>query len=299
MKVKEWFELWLSVYVCDRVKERTYIKYKQIATKYVTPRLGDIEISSLKDVDIRRFVFEDVMRKENLSPSSVNVLIAVLKAAFSAAVKSGIIEKDPAQNVKSIPASRKRTEAFTLKEQRKIEEYVLSSANLKLHGIIICLYMGLRIGELLALTWADVDLSRKIVSVSKTLGEKGKIYSAKTKTGNRIIPISNELTPIFRRLKRSGNSEYVIETRSHITNVRGYQDLYRRTLKKIGVRYLKFHSLRHTFATRAVESGMDVKTLSELMGHSNVSITLNCYAHCQLEQKRRAVNRLGKLLCDK
>ena len=214
---------------------------------------------------------------------------------FNSIWDNNLIPNNPCHKVKRLPHDEKKVDAFTQSEQRKIEAYIEQSNKHKLRGISICLYMGLRIGELLALTWADVDLRMKTISITKTAGDNGEWYTTKTKAGQRIIPIPNCLISDFRLLKAQSTCAYVIETKGRNTNIRAYRELFRRMLERIGIRHLCFHSLRHTFATRALECGMDIKTLSELMGHANVSITLNRYAHCQMEQKRKAINHLSKM----
>ena len=295
MKTKEWFDQWLSLYVKGRVKPRTYTKYSQITRTHIIPYLGDRELQSITRDDIQSMVYVDLRQQTTLSASTINSVIMVLNIVFSLGEELGIIPANPCRKIKRLPQSEKKVQAFTRSEQRLIEEHILHANKPKLYGIIICLYMGLRIGELLALTWADVDLQRRTVYISKTIGERGEIAPTKSNAGMRLLPIPNAIIDMLRGLKHKSTSNYVIETKGHQTNIRAYQDLYKRMLQTIGLNSLGFHSLRHTFATRALESGMDFKTLSELMGHANVSITIERYAHCQMELKRKAINRLSRL----
>ena len=218
-----------------------------------------------------------------------------MKSAFNAAEDAELILRNPCAKIKRLPTDERNIDAFTKAEQRKIERYVFERKNTKLYGIAISLYTGLRVGELMALQWHDVEFKRKLLTVNKTMSLGGELSPTKTRAGIREIPISNVLMPILKEMRKLSTCEYVIETNGHYTDLRGYQGLFERLLKKLNVRKLGFHSLRHTFATRAIESGVDVKTLSSLMGHSNAMITVNRYAHSMLDTKKKAINRISRV----
>ena len=160
-------------------------------------------------------------------------------------------------------------------------------------------------GELLALEWSDIDFQKGIISVSKSChdgkddnGQFARITDTpKTETSEREIPFPKQLIPYLRNLKKDSNSVYVIASDSDkLISVRAYQRSFELFLKRLHIPHKGFHSLRHTFATRALECGMDVKTLSEILGHKNANVTLNRYVHSLMEHKREMMNRLGKLL---
>lgn len=171
-------------------------------------------------------------------------------------------------------------------------------------GVVLCLYTGLRIGEVLSLTWDDIDLQKGIITVSKSCHdswENGKyvkiIDTPKTDCSERIIPLPKQLLLRLREYKKSSSGNYVIcGERVYGAQVRSYQKSFELLLKRLKLPHKGFHSLRHTFATRALECGMDIKTLSEILGHKNPTITLKRYAHSMLEHKTEMMNRLGKLL---
>lgn len=168
---------------------------------------------------------------------------------------------------------------------------------------VLCLYLGLRIGELLALTWNDIDFNKSTLSVTKTChdgyidGKRCVIADTpKTENSRRDIPLSKPILSLLREIKKQSKSEYVISDNGSAVFVRSYQRTFELLLKRLKIPHKGFHALRHTFATRALECGMDVKTLSEILGHKNATITLNRYAHSLWEHKSEMMNKLGKLL---
>ncbi len=215
----------------------------------------------------------------------------------------GLTPEYVANKIKRPKTVEKQVDCFTVGEQKKIEQYALHSPKDKLFGVVLCLYTGLRIGELLALMWKDIDFGKGLLFVSKTChdGNDGCnhiriIDSPKTVHSRRVIPLPKQILPLLKNLKKRANCDYIIADGDKPVFVRSYQRTFELLLKKLGIAHKGFHSLRHTFATRALECGMDVKTLSELLGHKNTTVTLNRYAHSLLEHKTDMMNRLGKLL---
>lgn len=215
----------------------------------------------------------------------------------------GIAAEYSANKIKRPKRKEKQVECFTVSEQKKLENYVLNSDKDKLFGIVLCLYNGLRIGELLALTWDDIDFCKGLLFVSKTChdssdGEKHIriIGSPKTVNSRRVIPLPKQILPLLKGVKKRSKCEYIVADVDKPVFVRSYQRTFELVLKKLRIPHKGFHSLRHTFATRAIECGVDVKTLAELLGHKNAAITLNRYAHSLLDYKADMMNRLGKLL---
>lgn len=173
-------------------------------------------------------------------------------------------------------------------------------------GIFICLSTGMRIGEICALTWEDVDLERGIITVSHTLErlyivENGRRYTQlnldtpKTQNSQREIPISKELMKMLRPIKRIVNERfYVLTNDSKPIEPRTYRNYYKKLLQELKIPKLKFHGLRHSFATRCIESNCDYKTVSVILGHSNISTTLNLYVHPNMEQKKKCIDKMTR-----
>ncbi len=302
MKYKNWLVEWLALYVKPTTKIRTHKKYQRITQLHIIPTLGDFELNDLTATTLQRFTVD--LSEKGLSPNSVNGVISVLKSSLRRAVLLGITDKEFSKSIVSPKGREKQIECFSKEEQRKIERFILKQKKNKLFGVILCLYTGLRIGELLSLTWDDVDVQKGIIAVSKSChdswfgGEYVKVIDTpKTDSSKRIIPIPKQLLPYLTELKKTTKTGYVVcGERVHGAQVRSYQKSFDLLLKRLKLPHKGFHSLRHTFATRALECGMDIKTLSEILGHKNPTITLKRYAHSMLEHKTEMMNKLGKLL---
>lgn len=307
MKYKEWLKIWLEKYVKPSSKMRTVESYERIIQKQISGTLGETELDTITAMDIQSFVAELLKKgnratKEGLAASSVNAIITVIQSSLKRAVTLGYIPKNVADGIKRPKIKGKQVTCFTIAEQRKIERAALSDPYGKMFGVVLCLYTGLRIGELLALTWSDIDLAKGVISVNKTCYDGktsngfGRIVDEpKTESSKRVIPIPKQILPYINQQKNTKKSEYVVSFSGNPVATRSYQRSFALLLKKIGVAHKNFHSLRHTFATRALECGMDVKTLAEILGHKNATVTLNRYVHSLTEHKQNMMNRLGKI----
>ena len=307
MKYNDWLNFWLENYIEPNAKMRTTESYRRIIDKRLRQELGKCEMGELTASTIQAFVTGlitkgNVSTKKGLASSTVNTIITVIQSSLKTAVLSGYIEKNVAESVRRPKIKSKEIECFTVAEQKKMESAALCDKRTKMAGIVLCLYTGLRIGELLALTWEDVDLKSGLIAVNKACHDKIEkngtariVELPKTPSSKRIIPVPKQLLPVLRQLKKTGKCETVISSpEGKPIAIRSYQRSFSLFLKKLGIAHKGFHSLRHTFATRALECGMDVKTLSEILGHKNAAITLNRYVHSLTEHKRNMMNRLGK-----
>ena len=304
MQYKEWLNTWLEIYVRPTVKIQTYARYRHIAQKHISESIGEFELEELNAIELQKFVV-GLSEIKQLASNTVNSVITVIHKSMQTAVSIGLIDREYSNKIRRPKTFEKAVESFSTKEQRAIEKYAFQNLdNTKLFGIVICLYTGLRIGELLALKWESIDLSQGLIFVNSSCHDEyknGKLVKfidvPKTKNSIRIIPIPKQVIPYLKRIRKSATSEYIISGKNEI-GVRSYQKTFEGVLRKLNIPHKGFHSLRHTFATRAIESGMDVKTLSELLGHKNPEITLKRYAHSMLDHKREMMNLLGKKLID-
>ncbi|MDE6474171.1 MAG: site-specific integrase [Clostridia bacterium] len=309
MNYEVWLREWLENYVKFTAKERTIRRYTEIINQHIIPKLGNIEISELDSITLQKFVTEmlhsgNKRTGRGLSSNSVNSIITVIKVSLRTAYNIGLLKINVVDKIQRPKSNEKQIECFTANEQKKIERAVFESKKRSMIGIVVCLYTGLRIGELLALEWSDVDLTGGIISVTKTCfdgkmsnGEFGRLTDVpKTISSNRQIPLPKQMIPLLKAYKKQCNFDYFICNKKGIISVRTYQRCFTSLLERLHIPHRGFHALRHTFATRALECGMDVKTLSEILGHKSPTITLNRYAHSLIEHKRDMMNQLGKLL---
>lgn len=302
MKYKQWLNEWLELYVKPTTKTRTYEKYKRQCEIHIFLALGEFEIHELTATVLQRFTVD--LSEKGLSSNTVNGIVALLKLSLKCAVQIGITDKECSSSIACPKQRKKQVECFSKDEQKKIELYITKKKKPRNFGIILTLYTGMRIGELLALTWKDIDLQKGVITVSKSCHDSwsnGKyvkiIDSPKTDCSARVIPIPKQLLPHIKAIKKKTKSDYVIDGKGECgAGIRSYQNTFDLLLKRLNIQHRGFHSLRHTFATRALECGMDIKTLSEILGHKNPTITLKRYAHSMLEHKAEMMNRIGKLL---
>lgn len=301
MKYKEWLAHWLENYIKPVVKVRTYEKYIGQINNHIVPQLGDFDMEELLPIILQKFTA--FLMSKNLSANSINGILSVVKLSLKNAVSMRIVKEEWSSVIVRPKLREKRVECFSKEEQRKIEGFILNSRKTNLFGIIIVLYTGMRIGELLALTWKDIDFHKGLISVDKTCydgWQNGKykkiIDSAKTQSSTRLIPLPRQLKPFLKKIKNGSNGNYVIEGKTDCgAEVRTYQRGFERILIKLNISHKGFHALRHTFATRALEVGVDIKTLSEVLGHSSPIITLKRYVHSMFEHKCEMMDKVGKL----
>lgn len=309
MKLKDWLDKWTNTYIKHNVKQRSMNTYMQLIEKHIKPALGEYELEDLSTQVLQDFVYSklengNLKTGKALANNTVIVMTNILKQAIEEANNMEITNKNCSKKIKMPPQEEKQVTAFEKCEQDKIVKYCLENKKDNYFGIVLCLYSGLRIGELLALTWDDVDFDRNYISISKAAyqGKKdGKIQiivdTPKTKNSIRVIPLPKTIMEILKKMKRKSTSQYVITTRHNtMVGTRSYQRTFEKILAKLEIPYKNFHSLRHTFATRAIEMGMDVKSVSEILGHKNPMITLNRYTHSLMSYKIEMMNKLGKAL---
>lgn len=301
MQYKQWLNEWLSTTVKPLKKPRTYQRYSEIATRLLIPDLGEYEMELLTSTVLQNFTARIT---ERYAANTVNGIITVLKNSLRRAQTTGLIQRQYSGSIQYPKHEERQVECFTLAEQRQIEQFIIGKKKTKLYGILLCLYTGLRIGELLALEWSDIDLANGIITVSKTchdMWERGTykktLGAPKTRSSRRVIPIPKTVVPYLKETKKRSKSIYVISgSGGGEISIRSYQRTFELLLKALKIPHKGFHSLRHTFATRAVECGMDVKTLSEILGHNNPAVTLKRYVHSLMEHKCAMMNKLGRNL---
>lgn len=238
-----------------------------------------------------------------LSTSYVRSIGIIVTSALRYATDNNLCCQNIAK-VRKPCVTPKEIEVIPLAEQQKMESYIRSHITPTGIGVILSLYTGLRIGEICALAWDDVDLENKIIYVNHTLSrikdEKNntvwRIETPKTSSSKRKIPITAPLYGILSEYKQISLSPFVVSKGKYFVNPRTFESHFHKLIDACGIKQTNFHVIRHTFATRCIEAGVDIKSLSEILGHSDISITLRTYVHSSIETKRSQLEKLTKYL---
>lgn len=287
---------WLNINQ-NSFKRSTYQTYECIIRKYIVD--SSLDSIHIEELEIQQYVlFSEQLLNDGLAPKTVNDIILILNALLKYASKYFNVEIIVAPYVKEI---KKEMRVLSISEQNLFEKYLYKDIDNFKFAALIALYTGIRIGELCALQWKDIN--NGTIKIDKTLhrlkGENGKsaifIDSPKTFHSNRTIPIPLFLNNIIES-RRSAPENYVIAN-EYIKTVepRLMQIKFKKMTEDCNLENVTFHTLRHTFATRCVECGFDIKSLSEILGHSDVKTTLNKYVHSSMELKQANMNKLNQI----
>lgn len=286
------------------VKKSTYATYSILIKSHLLPELGEKE--DIREEDVQELVNRKLAA--GLSRKTVKDILVILKMILRYGTKHGLLPGRQIDVIFPTERENKEVEVLTLANQRKLMGYVKENLNYLNLGILICLAAGLRIGEVCALQWDDIDVASGVIRVNKTIqriylvdgNEKFTgiiIDKPKTRNSFREVPMTRDLLGMVRQLKKRVCGDFYVLTNSHTpTEPRTYRYYFNKILHRLGLPEMRFHGLRHSFATRCIESKCDYKTVSVLLGHANISTTLNLYVHPNLEQKRKCINTMGKLL---
>lgn len=288
---------WLEVKKIT-IKESTYYKYKYIIKKYLIPEIGRIKRENLEKQDLNQLIRDF---SEKLSVKTTREIINVLKGILKF-INSQYKTKIEIDSIIKPKVYSKEVEIMTRRERRKLEKACLEENSLKSIGIFMCLNTGLRVGEICALKWENIDIGKKTIQVKKTLQriyvdqKKTRVIidNPKTVKSVRTIPISNKLYDVLKPMKRKYEKQafFLTGEKDKFIEPRTYQNYFKLLLQNNKIKKYKFHILRHTFATNCIEVGMDIKSLSEILGHSTVDITLNRYVHSSLKMKKEYLEKL-------
>ena len=298
------FEELVNSWLCNiknKVKESTYINYYIKIQKHILPFLGGIRYEKLTVQYLNDFISDKLNR--GLSVKYVSDIVVLIKSVTKFAHRN-FNYADKAELV-TVPKDKHFKEKAVLNEvqQRTLTAYLLNFPTFSNVGILLSMFTGIRIGELCALKWSDIDLEKSILTIRKTMqrikdldgktATKILIDSPKSKSSARTIPLPNFLTDILKNI-RTESEDYILTGKKLFTEPRTMQYRFAAILKKLNLPKVNFHALRHTFATNCVSLGFDVKTLSEILGHSSVEITLNRYVHSSMERKRTCMEILNR-----
>lgn len=284
------------------VKHSTFCAYMLILKTHLLPKFGDATV--ITESEAQQFVLDKL--NSGLSRKTVRDIMAVLKEVAKYGAKHSIFKMPVWEIYYPTETTARRLPVLSLTDHRKLLGELSANPTTQNIGIMIALCCGLRIGEVCALQWNNVDLQRRIITVANTVSRvyncegmhtEHYLSSPKTKSSNREIPISPVLLNALRAVKRQqSGGDYVVGDGSKAKEPRTYRETFSRLLRRLNIPPIVFHGLRHTFATRCIESQCDYKTVSAILGHSNVATTLNLYVHPNIDQKKRCIDRLNKFL---
>ena len=304
MKIEEIAELWRQ----DKkkfIKRSSFSTYSHRIKSHVEPYFGDF--SEIEESLVQKYVLEKV--DEGLSRRTIRDVLMVLKMILQYGKKKGLIEFDDSSweiKYPTVTNKKKSIKTYTSDQVKKISDYCYENGTFRNLGILITLRTGMRIGEICGLIWKNVDIERGVFVIERTINriydhDKGRteiiIDSPKTVCSNREIPISPDLRVILAHIKpQMKDHYYVIAGSDHVVEPRTFRVHYNKMLKVVDIPILKFHGLRHTFATQCIAANIDVKVVSSILGHANTNITYNLYVHPDAVQQKSAIDTIFKHL---
>ena len=314
--VKQWMNHWLWTYKKNNLKQTTFEQYETLLRIHLYPEMGKVKLSDLK-IDKLQGLYNE-MKQKGLSAKTIRTLNTVFHAGLKQAIWNGLINKNITEQVVLPRNEYKEMRVLSKEEQSKLME-VLKQDRMGT-AVIFSLLTGVRRGELLSLKWSDIALEKRLVYIRRTVnrvknydneGNKTKLVISDTKTpkSRRVIPIINYLYELLKEHRAVQDKEkalageiyedndFVFATEiGRLIDPGNFNRTFTRMTKRAGIEHANPHALRHTFATRSLEAGIDLKTEQELMGHSSMSVTSDVYTHVMIERKIGEMNKLNDII---
>lgn len=286
----------------------TQTKYEQLIRNYITPFFMHYSCKEISDIILASFRKNLIEKKTKYQITLSNTNQRIILIILNQALDYGYNHQYFSQKFyikPALPKSKPTVFVFSLTEQKKLETYIFSHFNNYTFAVLFALYTGMRIGEICALTWDDINFNNESVTVTKSVQRVKKcssigvktelcIIAPKTQAAYRIIPIQASLMKYIKIYYQNNfKKNYIFSKKTEkLLDPRTLQYSYRDILKEADISYLNFHCLRHTFATRCVTLGWDMKTLCEILGHTDIRITMEYYFHSSFEYKKEQMNKL-------
>ena len=282
------------------VKQSTMSAYALTLANYLIPHFGSH--TDITETDVQQFVISQLER--GLRQKTIKDQLIVLKMVYRFGCKQNVFTLHEWDIHYPTEQNKHDISVFTVEQQRRLMRHLTENFTFLNLGILLCLHTGLRIGEVCALRWEDIDADNGMLCVQRTIeriyvlsdGDKHtelQLSTPKTRNSQREIPLTKDLLRLLKPFRKVVNPQFYILTNSpKPTEPRTYRNYYRHLLNSLNIPFIKFHGLRHSFATRCIESGCDSKTVSILLGHANISTTLNLYVHPNFDQKKRCIDTM-------
>lgn len=293
----EWLTVWLETEVAPNLKQSTYISYKNKASVHIVPVFGSKKLIDISQKNVQDFCID---LSYCLAPGTVHAIFRVLRTCLRFAVNSGKLQINPTDNI-NLPKVNRQVRALRKEEQRLIR--IRAENDSKGLPILFALDTGLRIGEISGLKWEDIDFRTKTVQINRTMQRlsnglgKTELVEQKPKTlaSLRVLPLSNYWIEKLQKEANNKKSNYVFGSQGKCIEPRLLSYHFERIAKEAKVNDVTFHTLRHSFATRCLEMGVKITSISALLGHSSTKMTLDVYTHSFESDERHAMEQISNL----
>lgn len=291
----------------SRIKESTYVKYTGIIKNHIKPYFGDYRPASITTETLETYR-KDLLEKKRLSAKTIKDVLVVLHSILHYVAKNSINSYHPPEIIYP-KETRKEMQTLSLNEQQRFITYLTTDMDPCKFGIYLAMHTGMRIGEVCALQWKHISLTDQTIHVTATLQRLSDLYlsaeqprtkividAPKSRNSIRVIPMTDSIERICQKMKVQNMEAYILTATDRYMEPRTLQYRLRRYTKDCHLENVHFHMLRHTFATRCIEAGFEVKSLSEILGHSNTAITMDRYVHASIHWKRENMKKLDTLI---
>ena len=298
LTVDEWFNVWTKDIKKSTVRDTSLILYKRNYKNHIRPILKTLKVSEVRTIHCQQVV--NRLKEDGYKPSFIQNVKVIMTNMFEEAVDNDLIEKNPATKVKTPSKQKSKTKIMTVEQQKSFEDYVADTDNGNLYCFI--LQTGLRIGEAKGLQWDDIDFDNKFLEVKRNIvlnteKKKDVVHDPKTIYGHRIIPLTPKAIEILEKQKKTeGENERVFKINDIYSSHNLDKELAGICKRNPELPQLSLHKLRHTFATRCIEAGVRPKTLQELLGHANISTTMDIYVSVEDGEKEKEMDKLSLFL---
>lgn len=297
--VKDWIFDWLDKEIIFKVKPSTYSSYQYKLKKYVLPCLGELSVDKIRKYDIQKLV--NKLSNDGLSVTTIRTVIQIFKLSLKKLFVSTDIQPNFFEEINYPFFFKKKIRSLSEVEQKKIEKKADTSETGL--SVLLALHTGLRIGEISALKWEDINFDKKEITVKRTMQRifsrssmtKTEIYEgfAKSPAAHRTIPLNKRILTALNKKRIHNTSEYVVGKNDHYFEPRAITYQFKKIINFLNLPDIHFHQLRHTFATRLLEKGADIASVSALLGHNSVKMTLDVYTDSLMSQRKKWINRIG------
>ena len=308
--VGSWLEVWMENYAKIKLRPSTYKTSHGFLKNHIKPQIGSIPLADLTSLDLQRFYkhlldggrvdrIEAKKKPKGLAPKTVRNIHQMIGSAYNLAIEQKLVTRNPADGCALPKVERKEMQTLPVEQLTSFLREAKDSGVFALY--YIDLTTGLRRGELLGLKWSDIDLEKGDLRVQRQIGRiDGKIIEMplKTKNAYRTLPLSADaISVLMQQRRKTGNSEWVFPSPTGgPMSPDSVLHMLQRVLKRAGLPRIRFHDLRHTFATMALQNGVDVKTVSSMLGHYSAGFTLDTYAHVTTDAQLKAAQTMGNIL---